>query len=479
MIGAKSFDIGAAEFVKGMSTTSFINDGGFSPQTTGVNPAITPGLLYSPANPVNKSTNLVGTIIASSEDPTISSSAYLRIFVDDSGHYYTWDGTTLVNLRTDATNPTGYIQGVTDMIAFGSSSTEGEIYTTNLFDIVRWKIDSTFTANFGGGFTHTNVPHPALVFENNAFYGDGNLLLRQTAVGVAPSVIMTLTSQQTIIALGIDPGSGRMLISTIDGVNTTGIRNRISRVLYYDGFSNKPVKSVIADAMVTAFYPVGGTLYITYGTNLGYWNGAGMSFIRTLNINISSNGNQKLAYKQHITNIETTLYVLEAGQILAYGNILPKQAPVPYYFASPSNGTAMSMICNLGSGVLGFSYLASVSDYRFNTLDTTSTSTVGAVDPISSDKYIFKRPVIFNGAIIEYGTALPTDDTAVGALRMRGSDQQSTLIKTVSTTVSNTYEVESDYPTISTRSIQILYSFIQQYPIRRITVFYSPIEDEA
>lgn len=484
MIGSKSFDIEAKDFVKGMSTTAFVSDAGFSPQTTGINPAVTPGLVYAPANPVNKSTGLVGTIIASCEDPTVSSSAYVRMFVDDSGHYYSWNGSTLVNLRTDIYNPTGYQQGITDMVAFGGGvATEGEVYTTNLFEIVRWKIDSIFSADNHGvtvafySFTSTNVPHPTLFFENNAFYGDGNLLLRQTAVGVAPSTILTLSNQQTIIALGIDPGSGRMLISTIDGINTTGIRNRVSRVMYYDGFSNKVLKSVVTDAMVTAFTPVGGTLYITYGQNLGYWTGAGIKFVRALsNIDISSVGGQRLAYKQHTTNIATTLYVLEKDAILAYGDILPSQSQAPYYLASPSNGVYIAMICNLGSGLLGFSYLAGAADYRFYTLDINSISTVGTIDPIISNKYTFDRPVTFNGVVIEYGTALPTDASGVGVLKVRTDDQQITTIKSITNTASNQYTIECTYPTLYSRSLQILYLFSQQYPIRRFTVFYSPDE---
>lgn len=45
MIGTKQLVIGAADFVKGVSTSSDVSDGGFSPETDNVNLTANPGTM--------------------------------------------------------------------------------------------------------------------------------------------------------------------------------------------------------------------------------------------------------------------------------------------------------------------------------------------------------------------------------------------------------------------------------------------------
>lgn len=471
-IGAKSFDIDGSDFIKGISSSNYLMDGGYSPQTFGVNTTYTPGLLYGQSPAVDQTDALIGTLRASCEDPTTAASAaFYRLFVASDGTYYTWDNSTLALVHTDGTNPTKY--GRADMVGFGNTY----VYTTNEVGIVEWQVGTAFNDTFYvfTGANGPNVPHPALVFEDNAFYGNGNTLLRQTGIGVAPAVILTLPTNQVIVALGIDPGSGRMLISISDGLNASDAQVKVFRVGYYDGFSAKLLKVVIVDDMITCFHPVGGSLYITYGQNLGYWTGAGIQFVRALNISLTS---AALAYKQHVTHIGTTLFVIENSKILAYGNIIRGQSPVPYYVFDNTPSaveTTISLITNVGSGQIGYGYVDANAVPKFFVLDTTSVSSTGGV-PWRSNRYIFPRPVTFNQVVIEYGISLPTDGSTVGTLSVTNDRQVQTIIKTITNTQSNMYTIEAPWPDIQTRSIQISYTFQAQYPIRRITVFYSEKE---
>ncbi len=481
MIGSKSFEIDASDFIKGMSSSNFISDGGFSNRGYGVNITSIPGLLYAAAQPVDQTDQLIGTLRASCEDPRVftSGTKYQRVFAASDGTYYGFDGTTMALLDTDSTNPTKY--GRVDMIAFG----ENTIYTTNEVAITSMDVQSGTVTDaffvFAGSYGPV-VPHPALVFENNAYYGNGNTLLRQTTVGGTPTVILTLPTEQTIIALGIDPGSGRMLISIIDGLNASGALNRTARVGYYDGFSNKLLKVVLVDTMITAFYPMGGTMYITYGKNFGYWTGSGIQFLRALDIGLVST---ELAYKQHLTNDGTVLYIIEGSKVLAYDEVIKGQPKVFWY---PYNNfvlgveTDMSMICSLGSGVLGYGYVNASVVPKFETFDTTDLTNSGQ-NTWYTNKYTFPRDVTFNGVLIEYGAALPTNGTAVGIFSLFNDKQVQTFIPSLSgvtNTQANRYTVELDYPSIQTRSLQFRYTNAAvggaQYPIRRITVFYSPKE---
>ena len=474
MIGAKSFDINYKDFIQGVSSSDFISDGGLSPVSQCTNIWKTPGLLYG-APPVTDGTgDLTDDLIASSSYAN-TNAVPIKAFVDDAGHFYSTDATSLVLKQTDGTNPTKYKKGFTDMASFGVN---GEIYTTNEKCVVRWLEGTTFDVTFFTFTTQQNVPHPTLVYENNLFYGDKNLLWRQTGVGVTPTLILTLSAEQTIVTLGIDPGSGKMLISTTDGLNASDTISKKARVHYYDGFSEKTLKTVVVDEMVTAFWPVGSTLFIGYGQKLGYWNGAGIQFLRTLQVTLTST---KLPYKQNFTNIDTTLFVVEGARILAFGDIIKGSPPVFYYaFTNSDVGVEadLTMICNLGSGVLGYGWINVSTVEKFNTVDTYSVASVGASLRLRTNKYIFERPISFNNLVIEFGAALPTNGSVVGIPFIFLDDQQAIGLDGftgISTTVANTYVVERPYPgtPITTRSLQISYAFSLQYPIRRMTVYYN------
>lgn len=345
-----------------MSSSDNLSDGGFSPSTDAVNLIAEPGIMYSPAQPTDKSTNVVGSIIASSEDPQFLGAD--RVFVDTGGHYYTWNGTTMTLARTDGTNPTGYSSGKTDMNAF-----DGSVFTTTNTTLVKWIVDSVFTDNFVTGL-NTNVPHPLLTFRGFQFIGDGNLLKRMNdASDSTLDTILILPTLQNIVALGIDPGSGQILISTTQGLNVSDTRSNSNKVLYYDGSSPQPIKTVNVDEMITAFYPVASFMYIGYGQNLGYWNGSGIQFLRRLNIPFS---NDSLLYKQHFTNIGTTLYCIENTQILAHGPI-NSGGNREFYYAYKNNVNSNSLlhIAAIGQNILSMAFATS----KFYTWSTTSVAT--------------------------------------------------------------------------------------------------------
>jgi hypothetical protein len=479
MIGKFNFEIGGEEFLRGMGTSDFLNDGGFSSVSEGANVFHTPGLMYGSPPVVDQTDDLVDDLIASCEDPRVftGGATFKRMFVDNAGQYYSWNGTLLDLIATDGTNPTKYADSKTDMIGFG----ENTIFTTNAVSITKL-VPSTGVLtdayyNFVGSVAAV-VPHPALVYEDNAYYGNGNTLLRQTDPAAAPTVILTLPTEQTIVTMDVDPGTGKMLISIIDGLNAGDTNNRVARVGYYDGFSNKLSKVVLIDDMITSFYPVGNSLYVCYGQNFGYWTGSGLQFLRKLSVPLTSAG---LVYKHRITNIGTTVYMVEGAKVLAYGQLAGRTNKVFYYVHTEKESGALltlglTLLVNLGSNVLGYAFINESSVEKFYTMDISSVASLTASDIWRSNKYTFPKEVIITGVRIEYGVALPTNDSTVGTLYVYDDKQAVTSLGAVSTTVSNTYEVELTNPTINTRSIQLSYPFSLQYPIRRFTVFYNKKE---
>ena len=368
-LGKKLFEIGEDLIPRGMSTSDDLGDQGFSPSTDAVNLIATPGIAYAPCQPTDKSTNVADTIIASCDD---ASHTYDRVFVGTAGKFYGWNSTTMTVVATDGTRQ--YSAGKTDMASYGNY-----VYGTSATYVWEWQVSGAsvnqtyfaFPSSSGSySWNPGAMAHPCIVYEGNIYYGNGPQLLRQTVVGGTPTEILLLSNfGEAIIALGIDPGSGKMLISTASTYNASDTINTVNRVYYYDGFSNKALKVSIVDDMITAFKSVGSLVYVGYGLNLGYWDGSGIQFLRKLNLSFSGDD---LLYKHHMTNVGTTLYVIENRQILAHGPVRSAGNRVFYYaFKNYENSNDLQHITSLGQGIIGMSFTTN----KFFTWSTTDVST--------------------------------------------------------------------------------------------------------
>ena len=466
MIPKHTIELDAKDFIRGMSDSDHSSNGGFSPSGIHLNPIIIPGVIYSPASLVDSDTDarLTGNIIASCSDDDIFG-GYDRKMVTSDGKYYRYNGTKIPEaaLRTDAVNT--YTQGFTDMISFA-----GETYVTTKEKLVRWdETGAIFNASFAS-FTSTTYPHPAIVYENNAFYGDGNLLLKQTSAGGAPATILTLSADQIIIALEIDPGTGYMLISTTTLLNISNTLRGICRVLWYDGFSNKPIKSAIVDDMVLAFYSVGGTVFVGYGQNLGYLNGSGITFLRKLaNVTLD---NAQLPYKQRFTNIGKTLYVADGRQILAFGEIQRGSKVFYYAIQNKENTNKLQAIFDVGQGKIGMSFATN----KFFTFDTTSVATTYGAD-FYSNRYNFPRPVIIRSLFIEYAGSVANGANPISAYLLGENQTTVQFSSFANTTGAAEYFRESKNLDKKVRTFQLYLVFQNVNPgFRRIVVGYDVVE---
>lgn len=376
-LGKKIIEWGPEDMMRGVSTSDEMSDGGFSPRTDQVQLINEAGVCYFPAPPTDKSTNATGDMIASAED---QSGSYARLFVSadasQDGQFYSIDSSGTLTARGSEDTSHNYIAGRTDFIGY-----QGEAYATTDTTIVQWSGiggANTFNTSFFT-FNDSFAPHPALVFEDNAFYGDGNRLLRQTSAGGTPATILTLPTGFVITALGIDPGSGKMLIGIVNQYNVSATINSQARVSFYDGFSPKVLRTVLMDDMVTAFPTTEGQLYIMYGRNLGYWNGAGATFLRKLDITFD---NAVLAYKHHFTSIGATLYMIQKRQILAHGPLQTNGSkvfyPVYYNYVNSNNLTNIAYIGTLASTTAQGISIA-FNSAKFYTLDINSSADSGTV----------------------------------------------------------------------------------------------------
>lgn len=473
MVGQKTIEIDWKDFVRGMGTGSYTSDAGFSPgidingsTATRVNLTVNPGAISFPAAPTDRSTNLVGDMLMSCENPTVGGSNNGRLYVssdvDQDGRFYSSGSTGILTSRGAEDTGAHYIAGRSDMIGF-----QGEAYVTNDHYIVRWQQPNSFDYTWGT-FLNVFCPHPALSYEGSAYFGDANLLLRTSVAGTPPTAILTLQTNQVIVALGVDPGSGKMLISVVDQYDNSDSTYSQCRVLYYDGFSNKASKVVLTDDTILAFYNVGGTVFCTYGQNFGYWTGAGIQFLRRLNVGFD---NTQLTYKHHITNIGEVIYIIEKANILAYGQVLGGASKAFWYaYGNAPSGILlnMNMIAYIGSNVLSFGY----ANAQFFTLDTSSIANKDSSAGFFSQTFNFERVIEFTQVIVQYISAIPAN-TDIGNISIINENNIVQTLDTIRNTQGGLTWVARSWGALELRSLTLEYIPLIALPVYRITIFYN------
>jgi hypothetical protein len=472
MIGQKSFDIDAKDFIKGMSSSAYIADGGFANTTGAINPIAQPGVIYGPGPITDKSANLAGEIIASCEDPDGSNNRYFVSAPTSAGNgkYFTWNGTTLALAQTDSTNSYNRdsLMGTTDMVPFKT-----DVFVTLQNEIVKLTnnfaaIDATWWTVTQGKTLASGHRHPQIVYEDGLYIANGNALAFWDGTTSVQSRFSTVNTDDSITALGIDPGSGKMLLAVCSGQNASDTLNLPNRVILYDGVNNKALRVIPVEDMITSFRNVSGTLYVTYGQNLGYWTGSGIKWLRKLAVDLD---NTQLAYPHHVTNIGQTLYVVEKNKILAHGQIVAGAAKVFYYALQSPSGN-FGIVANIGSNVLGLGYTVA----KFVNFDVTSVSDIVAGGTsITTNRYRFERPVTFNSVQVQSTASIPASAGTLNYLDDRGN---ATALGSLGANPGDPTLNTLPYPTIETRQIilQLVLNSGVANPIgiQRFTVFYTP-----
>ena len=424
MRGKNPITIGIEQFAQGVSTSNNFSDGGFSPSTDQVNLTNTLGAMYQPASPVNASTNLTTTdkIIASCQDPSYGGNnrMLLSVGTSDYGTFYTVS-TSNVLANKVTTSSAKFANGISQLIPWYDSSTASTNYyaTTKAGsggDVVQWdgnitKDETWFSATLAGSATlsATTAWRPLLVYETNLYVGDKNVLHRVTP-DLTLSAILTLTVNETITALGLDKGTGLMLIATTQtGSNADGTYNSSSKVYLYDGLSNKASRVIPVEGLVTAFRSLDNATFAFFGNKFGIWTGNGIRFLRKLETTLASTS---LTYPPKTTAIDNTLYFVENRKIMAYGELSGGTRKVFYpAFYNQLSSDNIDSISHLGSNVLGVAYeISSVN--KFYTFDTSSVATAGGSD-FYFNRLNFEKEVQLKELYVEMNESL-ADAASIG-----------------------------------------------------------------
>lgn len=464
--GQQNIVIDFTNFARGASPSADINNGGFSPQSDNINLIAQLGILNATGQKTDKKTNLTDEIIASAEDPT-----YLgvdRVFLDDSGAFYTYNGTSLTKPVTASGDL--FTRGTTDMVAWQNDADGLQFYITTKAgsngDIVQWNKSTTLDEDWwtgGGGLSQAALSantawRPLLVFERNLYIGDKNALHRVLSDGTTANAnLLVLSSEKTISALGFDPSTGLMLVAFTTGVDISASRNGQSFIGIYDGFSNKLRKIVPINGTVTSFKSVDGYVYVFYGNKLGVWTGASVRFLRTLDFSIGTASN--LVYPHRVTSIDNTMYFCsDSDKVMAYGEIVQGEK-VFYPVIKDTGGYNISCLANVGGNILGYSY-DDTSNNRFQIVNVTSIAQVnGDGANFYSNRFSFPRPVNIRSMEIYYKTAIDTGSDAIGTVKFIDDKGTTTTVKSITQGSASQKVVRTESVGIKTTIAQLLYTF--------------------
>jgi len=475
MIGKKTITVDAKDFVAGMSSSDEISDGGFSADTDQINIKAEVGVLHAPAAPVDNSDNLTGYFISACPDPNYLGDE--KKFLDNEAAFYELDGSTITKQVT-ASSAT-FSEGTSSLTPFWGNwymSTQNN----GGDDVVKWNGNATLDEDWWStlsGATSSLQPaaqRPLLVYEDRLWIADKEKL--HNFDGTDPTVgKLVFDTFASITAMGIDPGSGYMLIAThsTGGSNASATKNGLAKIYIYDGFSDKPLRAIIVDGMVTAFYTLGGQTYVFYGNKMGYWNGSGITFLRQLDVNWSSS---TLVFPAHITNIDNTLYFVDGLRVIAYGEILPGRKIFYPAFKQLTSAHTIRCITAISKDELGISYSDGGSSGKFVEFSVDSVATSGNL-AFKTNRYSFDRPVFIRSVYIETATAVANNDSVclVYLNDETDTDTQSNVLQNL--TGGNIYHIETDSFDKKVRSVQ--FKFVGQgagIGFRRFIISYDVAE---
>lgn len=318
-----SFSIDKNDLIRGVSITPRHTDGGFSPRregegtnsyrASGINLIKGQGGVLYPQpgrTDLNGSSVVTDNIIAFTEDGTfLGNDAYA---LDEDGNFHTIDGSTVTKRQTDSTN--SYTDGTCDMVQF-----KGELFATAREDIVKLGgsdlaslDDEWWTTTRGHSGLSTVYRHPMVVLEDTLYIADDEDIHTWDGTTSVPAA-MSIPSTYNITNM-IAHTDGRHLLVFASGTANYSHTLKAKAVCYIiDTVNLEFIREIPLHSQVEGSINVGGVIYVTYGDNLGYFNGDGITFLRKLNAGTT--------YKHKLTNYEGILVVADDNGLLMYGDL--------------------------------------------------------------------------------------------------------------------------------------------------------------
>lgn len=297
-------DINWRNFTAGESTNAWTADRGFSPDSFGLNLTKERGVLHfiEAATDVSDAT-IADTIIATTPDPLLAGRDLYM--VGDEGNYYYQSGTTIT--LGDTGGGYSYTLGTVDVLGF-----QGSFFATTQTTVALFEDDVTNLVEDWWSGLSSGVRHPLEVVEGEMFIGDGNII--QYWDGTASGVAFTLPTGQNTTTLRRHPDGQTLLAFTGDTGDFSHTRGGGAKVYYCDPVLRDWTREVVIEAQVEGSRNVGGTIYTTWGRNVGFFDGNGLEWLKELQTSTTT-------YSHSMGAFEDDLLVRDGRVVKRFGDL--------------------------------------------------------------------------------------------------------------------------------------------------------------
>ena len=301
--------INVNNFSKGVSTSDFLPDRGYSPADKGQNLYVKKGLLYpQPLETARGALSDDGcACIGINQD--LGADVYGLVADNGDGYYYSFDASGVPTLKSTDTGRT-YSSYASDLVFY-----KGSFHITSKTNITLIASDFTtpdydwWTAVAGGSSLNTYLPHQMIVFDDVMYIADDNDLKSWDGSNKNNSALY-LQSDYKITAIVVY--QNKIYITAEKLYNASGKQAVTSKLFIWDGTSPSYEAQFDIPEKIFSMVDYNGTLLLFGVYTLFAWNGIGITPIFDL-----PTPNQPV-YKQKIVKYKDRLYFANGDYIICY-----------------------------------------------------------------------------------------------------------------------------------------------------------------
>ena len=302
--------ISSKEIIRGESSSKYVSDAGFSPDSYNLNLTRKRGILdFAPSMTDRGGAILTGNIIASTYDGGIVGVGNDALFVDASGSFYTLaSNDTFTKRQTNSDR--AWTLGVTDAIQF-----LGNLYASHESGFA--KLDGSALTTIDAGWWETDIStgvrHPIERVESSIYFGDANLIHAWNGTTSTVSWV-TLPTDVNITSLRKHPDGVHLIAFCSLKKDAPHQKNAPGRIYIVDLIIRQWIREIDMEAQVEGSRLLGSVVYVSYGYNIGYFNGNGISFLKKLS-------DSSTTYSHNFGNMEDILLVRDGQHVRAFGDL--------------------------------------------------------------------------------------------------------------------------------------------------------------
>lgn len=456
----QSYTIKAKHFLAGESLNEWDDNGGFSPESIGLNLLYKRGNLYFAPTPTDRGgATLTGNIIASCFDPaSLGNDAY---HLDDEGAFYTLNGPTLTKRQTSTADT--FTLGTTEMMPF-----QGAILATSQTRVMLLGNNfATIDSSWWTGLTSA-CRHPIERVEDKAYIGNLNVIEIYDGTNTSGTGAgnITLPTNVNITSLRRHPDGKNLIAFAGQTIDFSHTRPNAGYIYLVDTNLKTWTREIAIEAQVEGSRLVGGVVFVTYGNKVGYFTGSGIKFLKKLETSTTT-------YSHNISNIEDIFLVRDGLNIKAYGD-LGRGKIWWNLIKNQTNAQNINNIQYKGSSIVLMAFSDGAGAGYLQELDLT---TVGQFGNLYSNKYEFGKRVMIRKIVILHTT---TNAAGVSRFLIQAPNQDD---NTSNILVDKTYTNQAVYRTIvecqHECEVLQLYMFLSNDVLgfKYIRFYYEPIEE--